>query len=110
MYIRTTTCAMNLSELTRGSVPIIKVIERAHTLFMSIEISDIILYIIGIYVRVVRVWCPVFPVYSGSSIENNTYSILGISGNFTVCGSSRFQSRLLFYLSKLTIIQCQSTV
>ncbi len=112
--------------------------KRAHSLFMSIEISDIYIYI-GIYVRVVRVWCPVFSVYSGSSIilkyferAKRThslfmsieisdiyicsrssrlvypfppytpeapvkiilkfYSILGISGNFNVCGSSRFQS------------------
>ncbi len=65
--------------------------KRAHSLFMSIEISDIY---IGIYVRVVRVWCPVFSVYSGSSIEIilKNYSILGISGNFNVCDSSRFQS------------------
>ncbi len=45
--------------------------KRAHSLFMSIEISDI-----DIYVRVVRVWYTRFPriyvyVYSGSSSENN---------------------------------------
>ncbi len=51
---------------------------------MSIEISDIYIYIyiaiIGIYVRVVRVWCPVFSVYSEAPLEIilKFYSILGI--------------------------------
>ncbi len=67
---------------------IILIVERAHSLFMSIEISNIYIYI-GIYVRVVRVWCPIFSVYSGSSID---LKIIGISGNFNVCDSSRFKS------------------
>ncbi len=50
-----------------------------YTLFMSIEISDIYIYI-GIYVRVVRVWCPVFSVYSGSSMEIILIVYLGYPG------------------------------
>ncbi len=63
---------------------------------MSIEISDIY-----IYVRVVRVWCPVFPVYSGSSIENNTYSILGISGMFAAVRVFKVSARMCTIKNKM---------
>ncbi len=72
---------------------IIERAKRAHSLFMSIEISDIYIYIyIGIYVRVVRVPFSPYTPEAPLKIILKSYSILGISGNFNVCGSSRFQS------------------
>ena len=49
-------------------------IERAHSLFMSIEIFDIYMYICSYLAFRV----PVFPVYFGKSIENNTLYTQGI--------------------------------
>ncbi len=60
--------------------------KRAHSLFMSIEISDIY-----IYVRVVRVWCPVFSVYSGSSIDLNFIVYLGYPGILMFAGVRVFK-------------------
>ncbi len=71
-------------------VIIIERAKRAHSLFMSIEISDIYIYIC---LRSLRFVYP-FPPYTQETplkIVLKFYSILGISGNFNVCGSSRFQ-------------------
>ncbi len=68
------------------------IIERAHSLFMSIEISDI--YIIYISSRSSRFVYPFSP-YTPEALLKiilKFYSILGISGNCNVCDSSRFQS------------------
>ena len=56
--------------------------KRAHFLFMSIEISDMYIYI---YVRVIRLY--IFP-YTPEAL----YLIYSIHGNFNVRGSLRFYS------------------
>ncbi len=67
-------------------ITIIERAKRAHSLFMSIEISDIYI-IIYIYVREVRVSCvPFFPVYPETPLKIvlTIYSILEMSRNIII--------------------------
>ncbi len=63
--------------------------KRAHSLFMSIEISDI--YIYNIRSRSSRFVYPFFP-YTQETPLKIILKFYGISGIFNVCGSLRFQS------------------
>ncbi len=78
---------------------IIERAKRAQSLFMSIEISDIYRYICSRSSRLVYPFSPYTP-EAPVKIILKIYSILGISGNFNVCGSSRFPSEKVLYIGK----------